>query len=255
MRYAARVGYMGTADSGWQRQAMGTGVQEKIEESLAALEGKPVTVTAAGRTDAGVHACGQVISFELEKQWRPDKLVLAANFRLPPDISVLETARVLPGFDARRHALWREYRFFIWHGNALPPFLHGRVWWNRFRWDFEEVRRACALFEGDHDFRAFCKTAECPERTVRTIHTASVTRKGRLAVFTVRGNAFLTNMVRIMAGNLNAVGRGKKSVEWLKSLLGGQAREHSAMTAPAEGLYLWKVGYGEGTPFGPYRVE
>ncbi|HRX27362.1 MAG TPA: tRNA pseudouridine synthase A, partial [Aminivibrio sp.] len=123
MRYAARVGYMGTAYSGWQRQAMGTGVQEKIEESLAALEGKPVTVTAAGRTDAGVHACGQVISFELEKQWRPDKLVLAANFRLPPDISVLETARVLPGFDARRHALWREYRFFIWHGNALPPFL------------------------------------------------------------------------------------------------------------------------------------
>jgi tRNA pseudouridine38-40 synthase len=87
------------------------------------------------------------------------------------------------------------------------------------------------------------------------MYRASVRRKGCLAVFTVRGNAFLTNMVRIMAGNLNAVGRGKKSVEWMEDLLQGRARADSAMTAPAEGLYLWKVGYGEGTPFGPYRVE
>jgi tRNA pseudouridine38-40 synthase len=255
MRYAARAGYMGGAYSGWQRQQGVGSVQEKIEQSLAALEGAPVAVTAAGRTDSGVHALGQVISFQLSREWRPDKLVMAVNFRLPPDIALLESSRVKPWFDARRHALWREYRYFIWHGNALPPFLRGRVWWNRFEWDFDPVRRACALYEGEHDFRAFCKTAELPERTFRTVYRSSVKRKGRLTIFTVRGNAFLTNMVRIMVGNLNAVGRGKKTLSWLEGLLKGRPREEGAMTAPAEGLYLWKVGYGAGTPFGPYGVK
>ncbi len=255
MRFAARVGYMGGAYCGWQRQQGVSSVQQKIEESLAALEGRPVSVTAAGRTDSGVHALGQTISFTLSREWSPDKLIMAVNFRLPPDIALLEAAAVAPGFDARRHALWREYRYFIWHGNALPPFLWGRVWWNRFRWDFDAVRRACALYEGDHDFRAFCKTAELPERTFRTIHRSRVRRRGNLTVFTVRGNAFLTNMVRIMAGNLNAVGRGKKPLSWLEDLLRGRPRDQSAMTSPAEGLYLWKVSYGAGTPFGPYRVK
>lgn len=255
IRYAARVGYMGGAYCGWQRQQGATGVQEKIEESLAALEGRPVMVTAAGRTDSGVHALGQVISFKLSREWSPDRLVMAVNFRLPPDVSLLEASRVTPGFDARRHALWREYRYFIWHGNALPPFLWGRVWWNKFSLDFDLLRQACALYEGEHDFSAFCKTAELPERTFRTIFRSTVRRKGGLTIFTVRGNAFLTNMVRIMAGNLNAVGRGKKPLSWLEDLLKGRPRKEAAMTAPAEGLYLWKVGYGAGTPFGPYGLK
>ena len=255
MRYAALVSYVGTSYSGWQRQAMGTGVQEKIEDALFAVEGKHVNASAAGRTDAGVHARGQVVSFELPKEWRPDKLLLALNFHLPPDIAVLRAAKVLPAFDARRLALWREYRFFIWHGNALPPLIRGRVWWNRSRWDFDEVRKACTLYEGSHDFRAFCKTSECPERPVRTIYRSYIRKKGNLCIFTVRGNAFLTNMVRIMAGNLHDVGRGRKNREQLESLLKGENRAGSGMTAPPEGLYLWKVSYGEGTPFGPYGVE
>lgn len=255
MRYGALVSYLGTSYAGWQRQARGTGIQEKIEESLFAISGKIVSVTAAGRTDAGVHARGQIISFDLEKEWRPDKLVLALNFYLPPDVVVLKTGKTLPKFDARRDALWREYRYFIWHGNALPPFLQGRVWWNKFQWNFDETRKACALYEGTHDFRAFCRAVECPDRPVRTIYRATLRRKGNLAIFTVMGNAFLTNMVRIMAGNLNAVGRGKQGSSWIEYLLTGRARSDSAMTAPPEGLYLWKVSYGEGTPFGPYGVE
>ena len=262
MKYAAIIGYKGTAYAGWQRQSSGVGVQEKVEESLRIVSGGHVAVTAAGRTDAGVHARGQVISFSLKKgpagrssqhentkAWRPDKLLLALNFHLPPDISVMKVAHAPLDFDARRSALWREYRYFIWHGNAMDPLLRGMVWWNKSQWSRAETLAACALYEGTHDFGAFCKTTERPVRTVRTVYRATLRRKGNLTVFTVRGNAFLTNMVRIMAGNLQAIGYGKKNLEWLASLLDGRSRAESAMTAPAEGLYLWRVGYGQGTPF------
>ena len=255
MKYAAVVGYRGTSFSGWQRQSSGTGVQEKIEDSLRIISGRETSVTAAGRTDAGVHSRGQVVSFELEKVWRPDKLLLAMNFHLPPDVSVMKIAHAPQSFDARRSALWREYRYLIWHGNALPPLLRGLVWWNKFRWNRAETLKACSLYEGTHDFGAFCKTTERPERSVRTVHRATLRRKGDLTIFTVRGNAFLTNMVRIMVGNLQAVGYGKKDAEWLASLLSGGARAESAMTAPPEGLYFWRVGYGEGTPFRTNGIE
>ncbi|HOO89034.1 MAG TPA: tRNA pseudouridine synthase A, partial [Synergistales bacterium] len=114
MKYAAVVGYRGTSFSGWQRQTSGLGVQEKIEDSLRIISGREISVTAAGRTDAGVHSRGQVISFELEKVWRPDKLLLAMNFHLPPDVSVMKIAHAPQSFDARRSALWREYRYLIW---------------------------------------------------------------------------------------------------------------------------------------------
>ena len=117
-------------------------VQEKIEDSLAPLAGGHVPVTAAGRTDAGVHARAQVISFVLDREWRPDKLLLAMNYYLPPDIRVMRAARAAPDFDARRSALWREYRYLVWHGNAMPPLLLGLAWWNRFHWDREAAARA-----------------------------------------------------------------------------------------------------------------
>lgn len=250
MKYAAVVGYRGAGYSGWQRQSSGTGVQEKIEDSLAPLAGGHVPVTAAGRTDAGVHARAQVISFVLDREWRPDKLLLAMNYYLPPDIRVMRAARAAPDFDARRSALWREYRYLVWHGNAMPPLLLGLAWWNRFHWDREAAARACALFEGEHDYGAFCKTSERPERTRRTVYRARLRHRGSLTIFTVRGDSFLTNMVRIMAGNLQAVGYGKKGPEWLAALLDGKERAESAMTAPPEGLYMWRVGYGEASPFG-----
>lgn len=255
MRYAARVSYLGTGYSGWQRQAQGRGVQEEVENALHSVTGKDVPVTAAGRTDAGVHALGQIISFTLEKEWIPDRLLMALNFHLPEDVSITGLWAVPGTFDARRSALWREYRYFIWHGNAPAPLLRGRAWWNKQRWDNARARAACALYVGSHDFRAFCRTAECPDRTTRTILRATLHRQGNLSVFAVRGNAFLTNMVRIMVGNIDAVGRGREDLSWISDLLSGRCRDESAMTAPAEGLYLWQVGYGEGIPFSPKRVQ
>lgn len=249
MKYAAKVSYCGTSFSGWQRQKIGIGVQEKIEDALQTLSGRKISITAAGRTDAGVHARAQVISFEMDKEWPPDKLLLAINFHLPPDVSIMNIAEAPDAFDARRSAIWREYRYLIWHGNAISPLLRGFAWWNKFHWNREETLKACSLYQGTHDFGAFCKTAERPDSSVRTVYRAALKRKGNMTIFTVRGNAFLNNMVRIMAGNLQAVGYGKKSAEWLKALLAGAERAESAVTAPPEGLCLWRVGYGEDTPF------
>ncbi|NLB83946.1 MAG: tRNA pseudouridine(38-40) synthase TruA [Synergistaceae bacterium] len=248
MRYGARISYTGTAYSGWQRQAYGVGVQQRVEESFESIFGRRIVVTAAGRTDAGVHASGQIISFNLDSEWRPDRLRLALNSYLPEDIRLMEVARMPEDFDARGSAHWREYRYLIWHGSVLSPFFVGRAWWDKFYWDMAEVRKACALYEGTHDYRAFCKTAECPDDSVRTVLRASLRTRKNMTIFTVRGKSFLTNMVRVMIGNLQAVGRGKISAEDVAGLLTGGDRKQSFLTAPAEGLYFWKAGYGRHYP-------
>lgn len=248
MKYGARISYAGTAYSGWQRQAHGVGVQQRIEESLESVFGHRIVVTAAGRTDAGVHARGQVISFDLEREWRPDRLLLALNSYLPRDIRIMKAALMPEDFDARRSALWREYRYIVWHGSVLSPFFADRAWWDKFRWDMTEVRKACALYEGTHNYRAFCKTIECPSDSVRTILRATLRTRKNMTIFTVRGKSFLTNMVRIMVGNLQAVGRGKADATEIAGLLMGRERKHSFVTAPSEGLYFWKAGYGSNYP-------
>ena len=248
MKYGARISYAGTAYSGWQRQACGVGVQQRVEESLESIFGHRIVVTAAGRTDAGVHARGQVISFDLPGEWHPERLLLAVNSYLPRDIRIMKAARMPEDFDARRSAHWREYRYLIWHGNALSPFFADRAWWDKFSWDMAEARKACALYEGTHDFRAFCKTAECPADSVRTVLRASLRSRRNLTLFTVRGKSFLTNMVRIMIGNLQAVGRRKTDAGEIAALLRGGERRQSFVTAPPEGLYFWRAGYGDGYP-------
>jgi tRNA pseudouridine38-40 synthase len=244
-RYAAVVAYAGTRYSGWQRQAGALGVQQALEDALRRLSSSPVTVVGAGRTDAGVHAAGQVASFSMDREWEPGRLVLAANFHLPPDVSLMAARRVPEGFDARRSALWREYRYFVWHGRSCWPQARGFVWWRKKRWDTERVRAACRILEGRHDFRAFCKTGECPEDGARTLARVSCKKLGDLSMIVVRAPSFLTNMVRIIVGNLDRIGCGAAPLSWLEGLLGGAERVSSAMTAPAEGLFFWRAAYRE----------
>ena len=249
-RYVAQVAYAGGRYAGWQRQAEALGVQQVIEEALAKVspgEDDPVRVTGAGRTDKGVHALGQAASFSLGREWVPERLRLAMNFYLPEDVRVMRVLPVPEGFDARRSALWREYRYFVWHGWVCPPHLDGLVWWRKLPWDTGLARAACRLLEGEHDFRAFCRTGECPDRSVRTLSRVRFQRWGALSVLTVRAPAFLMNMVRIIAGNVDAVARGEQPLEWLEGLLKGSERARSAMTAPACGLWFWRVAY-EGLP-------
>ena len=248
-KYAAQVAYVGTKYAGWQRQAEALGVQQVLEEALQRLSDGPVKVVGAGRTDSGVHAVGQVASFIMSREWDADRLAIAANFYLPPDVSLMCARRVPDDFDARRNALWREYRYFIWHGGSCWPHLRDMTWWRKHQWDADYVREACRILEGNHDFRAFCKTGECPEESTRTISRLRYKKIGGLSVVTARAPSFLMNMVRIIVGSLDRVGRGKEPVSWVRELLGeaGGGREperrFSGATAPACGLYFWRAAY------------
>lgn len=254
-KYVAQVAYLGGGYSGWQRQKEGLGVQAVLEEALSRIASAPVRVVGAGRTDKGVHAVGQMASFRLDRDWAPERLQLAVNFHLPEDVRVMRIHPVPGDFNARRSALWREYRYFIWHGWVCPPQLNGLVWWRKAPWPVERARAACRVLEGEHDFRAFCKTGECPERSVRTLERVRCRRWGPMTVLTVRAPSFLMNMVRILVGNVDAVARGKQPLEWLEGLLAGDERSRSAVTAPACGLYFWRAAYrelfgGRGSPSG-----
>ncbi|MBQ3625182.1 MAG: tRNA pseudouridine(38-40) synthase TruA [Synergistaceae bacterium] len=250
MKYAAQVAYTGANYFGWQRQnnhseRESKTVQQVLEEALSNLNNnKLVKVTGAGRTDQGVHARGQAASFELDKIFEPEKLLLAINFYLPEDIRVMKIFKVENNFDARRSALWREYKYFIYHGRVCPPQLNGFVWWNKRDWDKNLARDACKILVGCHDFKAFCKATECPDNTMRDIDKLKFQIfNNNLTVLTVRAKSFMTNMVRIIAGNINEVAIGKRNLKWLEDLLNGKERASSGQTAPACGLCFWRAGY------------
>lgn len=246
MKYAVEISYRGDCFAGWQLQPGAPTVQESLERALTILNGSPVRVSGAGRTDGGVHARGQVASFVLKRSWSPYRLMLALNDNMPDSVSVIRAAPVPDGFDARRNALWREYAYFIWHGPSCYPHLKPVVWWRKKdNWDHGAVKECCSMLVGEHDFGAFCKLSEKPENCRREILRTQYVKRGSLSVFRIRGTAFLTNMVRIIVGNLDAVGRGTKSPEWFSSLLNGGSRVDSAMTVPASGLFFWRVGYDD----------
>ncbi|MDR1741215.1 MAG: tRNA pseudouridine(38-40) synthase TruA [Synergistaceae bacterium] len=246
MKYAAVVAYTGTGYSGWQRQKEAIGVQQVLEEALGKLSSRPVQTVAAGRTDAGVHSVGQVASFSMDREWEPSRLVLAVNAHLPDDVRVSRVMHVPDGFDARRDALWREYRYFLFHGPYCPPQLRGFVWWRKAPWDAAAAREMCRMFEGEHDFRAFCKTGECPDNSRRTVLRARYKKIGGLSIIAVRAKSFLMNMVRIMVGSIDVASRNGSTcggTESLRRLLDGAERSEAGATAPACGLFFWCAGY------------
>ena len=244
MKYAAKISYVGKNYSGWQIQPDAVSIQEIIENALAEIEGVKVRITGAGRTDKGVNAWGQVASFRMNKNIEPEKLRLAMNFYLPEDIRIMKISCVPEDFNARYSALSREYKYFIWHGWVCPPMLNNYVWWRKGKeWDMNKAREACRIIEGRHNFRAFCRAVECPEDPCRTIDSLRIKNRGSLSIISVKAPSFLTNMVRIIVGNINAVSTGRKNINWLEGLLSGNERSESAMTAPACGLWFWKVNY------------
>lgn len=242
--YAAKISYIGKNYAGWQVQPDAVSVQEVVEGVLEQIAGVPVRITGAGRTDKGVNAWGQVASFSLAKNIEPGKLRMAMNFYLPEDIRVMKIFSVSSDFNARRSALSREYKYFIYHGYVCPPVMNNFVWWCKGKnWNMDKAREACRMIQGRHNFRAFCRAGECPPDPFRTIDTVRLRNRGNLSIITVKAPSFLTNMVRIIVGNVNTVALGKESLAWLEDLLRGGERSDSAMTVPACGLWFWRVQY------------
>jgi tRNA pseudouridine38-40 synthase len=239
------LAYDGTDFVGWQRQANGPSIQGLLEEACLELDGRAVTVNGAGRTDAGVHALGQVASCSIERPVPPDVVVRALNARLPPGVRVLSAVEARPEFHARFDARAKTYRYRIWNAAVLDPFERRYAWHLSGPLDVEAMGAAARLLEGRHDFAGFQASGSATHTTERTIRTSVVTRTGALVVYEVTGGGFLRHMVRTIVGTLVDVGRGRWPAEHVRDVLMAADRTLAGPTAPAEGLFLVSVEYGD----------
>ncbi len=244
-RYRITVAYDGTRYSGYQLQSNGISVQQMLEEALGYLDRAPVRVFGCSRTDAGVHARGFVAHFDLTKPIPPGNLPRAMNSRLPEDVRVLRAASAAPDFDARRDAKGKEYRYFLYNADILPPcmapywaFMHKHL-------DVEAMRDGARRFVGRHDFAPFAANPHREmETTVRTVFSFDVRRSGPRITFVVRGDGFLYKQVRSMVGFLVRVGLGDEPPSAVTEILEARLpRTARVPTATGRGLFLWKVGY------------
>jgi tRNA pseudouridine38-40 synthase len=237
------IEYDGTDFSGWQRQIGQRTIQACLEEALEKMTGERVRVTGAGRTDAGVHAEGQVASVKVQARIPAAGFLRGLNSHLPPDIAVRELHDVAPTFDARRSARGKTYRYLIWNHVTRSPLRGRSAWQFRAPLDAHAMREAAAAFVGEHDFRAF-RASDCDRKsTVRLMRSFHVDRHGSLITCEVDGTAFLKNMVRIMVGTLVAAGQGDVDAAGIRQLIAGGDRTQSGVTAPAHGLTLVRVHY------------
>lgn len=237
------LAYDGTRLVGWQRQADGDSVQGLLEDALARFEGAPVTVHGAGRTDAGVHALGQVANAQLTCAHDAETLTRALNAQLPEDVRVLGVEEVSPDFHARFTARSKTYRYQIRHGRIADPFERAYVWHMPERLRVEAMRAAAGVLVGTHDFAAFQSAGSPTRDSVRTITQSTLDdTEGRLT-YEISGNGFLRHMVRAIVGTLVEIGRGFREPESMASLLRGSARGDAGPTAPPRGLFLVRVDY------------
>ena len=245
-RYRLTIEYDGAGFVGWQRQANGLSVQAAIEQALAAFTGEQPEITGAGRTDAGVHAAGQVAHVDLARDWEVRTLINALNAHLRPQpVSVLAAAPVPGDFHARFSATKRHYRYRILNRLAPPAIDRGRVWHIIRPLDDRAMHTAAQVLVGRHDFTSF-RSTECQAKSpVKTLDQLEVRRVGDEVLIETSARSFLHNQVRAMVGSLRKVGEGKWSADDLARARDACDRSAAGPTAPAEGLCLMRVDYSE----------
>jgi tRNA pseudouridine38-40 synthase len=243
-RYRLLLEYDGGPFVGWQRQDNGPSVQAAVEAAILAFCGETVRLTAAGRTDAGVHALGQVAHLDLAREVAPARLQGAVNAHLRPrPVVVLSARRVADGFDARLHAVARRYLYRILNRRAPPTLERGRVWHVSIRLDAERMHAAAQLLVGRHDFTSFRAAACQAGSPVKTLDLLYVRRQGELLEIRAKARSFLHHQVRNMVGSLKLVGEGKWPVRHVGEVLEARDRAAAGATAPACGLFLEGVDY------------
>lgn len=238
------IAYDGTPFVGWQRQGKGVSVQGLIEDALSAIDGAPVTLHGAGRTDAGAHALGQVASVRVAADLDDARLARALNAHLPDTVRVTAVETMPDDFHARFSAKGKSYEYRIWNGAAIPPFIRLYAWHVIEPLDLDAMRDATRAIVGEHDFLAFRSARSVNHSTVRTISRAEwrVAPDGML-VFDIAGSGFLRYMVRSLVGTLVEIGRRQRPASDMTDLLAVPNRSAAGRTAPARGLFLVAVRY------------
>lgn len=245
IRYKITVAYDGTNYSGWQIQPGKTTVQGEIERAVEKMTGRPIRIHHSGRTDAGVHAKGQVAHFDLKEPVDTGRFMNGLNAHLDYDIRIMKMEKVRPDFNARYDAVSKEYRCFIWNGPAVPPELRLYRLHERRRLDIKAMRKAAERLVGKHDFAAFTANPQREiEGTVKTITKICITRtrEGDMTI-AVTGEGFLYKMVRTIAGFLLRVGLGELTPEDAGRFLKAGVRTNEIPTVKPLGLFLWRVDY------------
>lgn len=254
MRLKLQIQYEGTHYNGWQVQPGGQTIQGILQECIYRLTGERVKVTAAGRTDAGVHAIEQVVTFETTSRHTADVFKRAINAMLPEDIRIMKAEKVERGFHARYSAASKRYVYMIANNEDLPVFLRRYVWWIRIPLDFDSMVTASKFLIGTHDFSSFRGSGCGAKSTIRTIYSINVEKmnsipfiftefKGNFIKVTIEAEAFLRHMVRNIVGTLVEVGKGRFYPNVVKDILNAKNRRFAGPTAPSQGLFLERVIY------------
>ncbi len=251
MVYRLIVSYRGTAYAGWQRQPNALTIQEVLEAALVDLLGESLRAVAAGRTDAGVHARGQAVHFEVSREFSLRGLVHGTNHRLPDDIRVMHAQRMKEGFHARFEALGKRYRYRLSKAAVLSPLDSPFVVAAPRGLELEPMRQAGDHLPGEHDFSAFALAGGAHRSSVRSLTRAIWEESGDEISFVVEGEGFLRGMVRSLVGTLMEVGVGRRTPDGFAALLEGAPRAEAGVTAPARGLVLESVHYSKEWDLGP----
>ncbi|RYE08899.1 MAG: tRNA pseudouridine(38-40) synthase TruA [Hyphomicrobiales bacterium] len=243
-RYKLTLEYDGTPFAGWQRQADVLSVQQVVEDAIEKMSGERVVIQAAGRTDSGVHALGQVVSFDLGKDWDPFRIREALNFHTKPHpVAIIACDAVSDAFEARFSAMARHYEYRILNRRGRPALDDFRVWHCPMELDADAMHAAAQLILGKHDFTTF-RAAECQAKSPeKTLDRLDVSREGEMIVVRASARSFLHSQVRSMVGSLKLVGEGRWSPRDFRAALDARDRSRCGPLAPPAGLYLTRVDY------------
>lgn len=243
MRIKLTIAYDGTNYHGFQCQVNGVAVQDVVNRALSDLFRTPIKTIGASRTDAGVHAEGNVAAFDVETRIAPGKIAFALNARLPEDIRIVESRQVPDDWHPRYQDTVKTYSYHILNRTHPDPLMRHMEMHVYYPLDEKKMNQAAKYLIGEHDFKSFCAAGNSTKTTVRTIYDASVIRTGDRITFTIRGSGFLYNMVRIIAGTLMEIGQGFYPPEEMKNILEARDRSKAGPTAIAKGLVLERIEY------------
>jgi tRNA pseudouridine38-40 synthase len=237
------IQYDGTNYHGWQTQSNAPSIQKLIEEELSAIVDHEIVLYGSGRTDAGVHALGQVANFLTGSKLKPDVIKRALNSLLPEDIVIREAEEVDDKFHARYQARSRIYQYYIWNDRTPSPFFRRFSWFVAFGLDLGKMQKAALMFVGRHDFSSFQGADRIETRSIREVSRLDIHKRKTLIRFTIEANSFLKHMVRNIVGTLVEIGRGKMDIEEFKKVIEAKDRTKAGPAAPAHGLFLREVKY------------